>query len=84
MRYQDDMREPDEAISRMGSTCATFQIGPEESVSDVWIGVPVVSPAGEMICSRDQRLDYDVLVRGAQLPEPTQKRPTVRFLGIDQ
>jgi hypothetical protein len=78
------MRELDGAIPTMGSTCATFQIGPEEAVSDVWVGVPVVTPAGEMICSRDKRLDYDVLIRGAQPREETRKRPSVRFLAIDQ
>lgn len=43
------------------STCATFQLGSDDYVRDIWIGEPILTADGATVCPRDHRVDHEAL-----------------------
>ena len=47
--------------STVASTCASFAIGSDGLVRDLWIGAPMLTSDGVTICPRDHKVDHETL-----------------------
>ena len=58
-RSHDDINDPVRSLQTVDSKCVTFRIGPDDNLSDAWVGASALAPDGSTICLRDRRLDYE-------------------------